>query len=144
MWNWAPAIFNMMDIKILKYDDSIVKALNSTQLTNYVWDENNYSIIPFKPKQDPKDGWAVPYVTGHKYKIHFEYGLDFTTMQLDLSSKWQPDDLNLYLIFNFTDVRAQVDVITGNVTVPNATLLTIPESQWQTGDNVIYNDTATR
>ena len=51
-------------------------------------------------------------------------------MQLDLSSKWQPDDLNLYLIFNFTDVRAQVDVITGNVTVPNATLLTIPESQW--------------
>ena len=50
----------------------------------------------------------------------------------------------MYLVYNFTDVRARVDVITGGSTIPNMTLTNKSSSLWQTGDNVIYNDTATR
>jgi len=34
--------------------------------------------------------WAVPFVTGHKYKISWGYtGLDFDQMQVDLSERWR-------------------------------------------------------
>ena len=67
-----------------------------------------------KVSLDPLNSWAVPYVTGHKYKVHWRYGLDFTRMQMDLSSRWVPTDKNLYLVFNFTDVRQKVEFITAN------------------------------
>ena len=86
----------------------------------------------------------MPYVTKHKYKVHWEYGLDFTSMELDITTRWQKSDSDLYLIFNFTDERGRVDVITGNLTVPNATLLHKPEYLWQTGDNLVLNDTIKR
>jgi hypothetical protein len=52
--------------------------MNSNDLQLYLKDENNYSIVPFKAKQDPFRAWAMPYVTNHKYKIHWRTGLDFT------------------------------------------------------------------
>lgn len=45
---------------------------------------------------------------------------------------------------NFTDVRAKVDVITGGDTIENMTLVNKTKTKWQTGDNVIYNDTEVR
>jgi hypothetical protein len=45
-------------------------------------------MIPFRAKLDPMEGWAVPYVIGKKYKIHWGQGLDFETMEVDLSSRW--------------------------------------------------------
>lgn len=45
---------------------------------------------------------------------------------------------------NFTDVRAKVEVITAGEIIPNMTLVNKTASQWQTGDNVIYNDTDVR
>ena len=49
----------------------------NTNLTEYV-DSKNYSIVPFKDKSNPSNGWAVPFVTGHKYKINWgDTGLDW-------------------------------------------------------------------
>lgn len=81
-----------------------------------------------------------------------------------MSKEWLPTDKSIYLVHNFTDVRAQVDVQYANgtgqsgstpggwVTLENNTI----DSEWNTetrndvddlwvnGQHVIYNDTETR
>jgi len=100
--------------------------------------------VPFKPKADPSNAWAVPILTGHTYKFHWQYGLDFERLQLTRSPKWLPTDANLHLVFNFTDVREKVEVVAGGDIIPNRTLIEKPKIQWETGDNVVYNETAVR
>lgn len=65
-------------------------------------------------------------------------------MQFDLSSRWTTADKGLYFVHNFTDVRAKVDFITGGDTIANETLTQKANSLWETGDNIVYNDTETR
>jgi hypothetical protein len=77
-WNYAPSILDDMEINILKYDDTLINSFNATELAAYIANTSAYSIIPWKAKLDPTDGWAVPFVTKHKYKIHWRNGLDFT------------------------------------------------------------------
>ena len=50
----------------------------------------------------------MPYVTGHKYKIHWRYGLDFTKMRFSQSNRWETTDKNVYFVHNFTDIRAKI------------------------------------
>ena len=136
-----------MGLKILKIDSNDYNSSDPNATLAYFGNASSYSIVPFKPKQDPMNGWAFPIVTGHKYKFHWEYGLDFMTMEISLSPRWQPADKNLNIMFNFTDVRVRVDVMTGGDTIPNMTLVNktlLAPQTLQTGDNVVYNDTATR
>ncbi len=79
--------------------------------------------MPFRPKTAPANAWAIPIVTGHKYKIHWQNGLDFDMMQVTLSPHWNPNDKDLYLVHNFTDVRAKFDFLTGKDNIKNLTLL---------------------
>jgi hypothetical protein len=58
-----------MGLKVLRYDDDILAEYGN--LTEYMNDKSNYGTINFKEKQDPMNGWASPWVTGKKYKIHF-------------------------------------------------------------------------
>lgn len=67
-----------MEFKIIKYDDTIVNPLNETEKTEYLLNNTAYSLVPFKTKKNPSSAWAMPYVTNHKYKVHWRYGLDFT------------------------------------------------------------------
>lgn len=54
--------------------------------------------------------------------------------------------MGVNFFFNFTDVRAEVDFVTGRtgVIIANNTLANKTSAMLQTGDNVVYNDTATR
>ncbi len=45
-------------------------------------------------------------------------------MQVDLSPRWKPTDKDVYIIHNFTDVRAKVEFLTGGDNIKNTTLLT--------------------
>ena len=75
-YNYAPTIFENNEFKVMKFDDNLY-----TNKTEFIWSMNNvsdYSIAPFKSKLDPLKSWAMPYVTGHKYKLHWRYGIDFT------------------------------------------------------------------
>lgn len=112
-----------MEMKPLKYDDSIVSAMTATEKEAYINDTSKYGIVPFKAKLDPTNAWATPFVTGKKYKIHWRNGLDFTKMQIDLSERWTATDKDLYLIMNFTDVREAVEVKTAGELIPNMTLV---------------------
>ena len=99
---------------------------------DYVNDWSQYSVVLFKDRTDPDDGWAMPYITNHTYKINWGFGLDFTSMRLTLSSRWTYDDLPINLMFNFTDVRAAVYMDTGNDVIANDTLK--HSGQWTATD----------
>jgi len=65
-------------------------------------------------------------------------------MRVDLGATWKPTDKDVYIIHNFTDVRAKIDFLTGGDNIKNGTLLSTNSSIRQFGANVLYNDTATR
>ncbi len=137
-------MFNLMEMKVLKFDDNLFTDYTPEEYDEHILNSTAYSVVPFKPKLDPSNGWAVPYVTNHKYKLHWRYGLDFEQMQIDLSKHWKSTDKDIYLVMNHTDVRAKVDVITGGERIENMTLVNKSSAAIQAGDNIIYNDTETR
>lgn len=63
---------------------------------------------------------------------------------MTLSPLWDVNDKDIRFVFNFTDVRAKVDFLTGNDNIKNETLLSSSNAILQTGANVVYNDTDTR
>jgi hypothetical protein len=67
--------------------------------------------------------WTVPFVTGHKYKIHWgTVGLDWDQMSTDISERWANTDLPVYFVHNFTDVRMQMDVTFNGIEFTNDTI----------------------
>lgn len=137
-------IFRGQKINILKYDDSIINKMSATALATYLEDANSYTRIEFKGCCAPSNGWAVPYVTGKKYRINWGYGLDWMQMKMELSNRWKSTDLGIYFIHNHTDIRAKMDVYTGKDYIENMTLVNKSASTLQTGDFVFYNDTPVR
>jgi hypothetical protein len=73
----------------------------SVNREEYIDDLENYSSWPYL------DGsWTVPFVTDHKYKIHWgTVGLDWDQMELGISERWAQSDRPIYFVHNFTDVR---------------------------------------
>jgi hypothetical protein len=64
----------------------------------------------FKESGDPSNGWATPFVTGHKYKISFGMtGLDYEKLIITASERCEEWDKDIYLVHNWTDVRQQID-----------------------------------
>jgi hypothetical protein len=75
-----------MGFKILKYDDNLFSGMDEVAKIAHVKDKTNFSTIIFKPKSDPMAGWATPFVTGHKYRIHFGMtGLNFENLMVTMS-----------------------------------------------------------
>ena len=110
----------------------------------YVGDTNNYSPVAWRLQSNPYMSWAFPVVTGHKYKLHWAGGLDWTKMEFDLSEKWTPNDLDTIFAINFTDVRAQVNFTVNGQLMPNNSFFLNDSANHQFGANVVYNDTPTR
>jgi len=82
-------------MKIAQYDDNQIKALDEKKMKEYLEDKKKkvFSVIPFKMNGKPKNGWAVPFVTGHKYRVHWgETALDFERMMFEQSEQWEEGD----------------------------------------------------
>jgi hypothetical protein len=74
-------LFRGMWFYVLPYDDQLfIENGGDVNETEYLLEKANYGMMEFRPKLDPANGWAVPFVTGHKYKIHWGTGLDFEEM----------------------------------------------------------------
>ena len=85
----SPSHFFGMPLKIAPYDNALVASLRaSNELEAYLDSNDNYSQVPFKQKLNPSQGWAMPYVTGHKYRLHWQRGLDFELMRMEVSERW--------------------------------------------------------
>lgn len=52
----------------------------------------------------------MPFVTGHKYHIHWGIGLDFERMYVTLSDRWTADDNVINFHTNYTDVRETFNI----------------------------------
>lgn len=79
--------------------------------------------MPWKDKKNPINAWAIPFVTGHKYKISWgSMGIDFTQMQVDLSERWRDSDKNIFLVHNFSVVREAINITVNNIQIMNNTL----------------------
>lgn len=92
----------------------------------------------------PANGWAVPFVTGHKYRFHFgKIGTNFENLKITQSTKWEQTDRPVYLVHNFSDVRAAIDVqVNDGAKILNET---IKEDYTEadlstTGHNIVYNN----
>ena len=137
-----------MQMFVLPYDDDLIA--KQANVTLYELDRSNYGLVFFKDKNSPNMAWAFPFVTGHKYKIHWaNTGIDFQTMTIERSERMQESDMPIYLIHNFTDVRALMDVTYGagkSVKFGNNTLpsTNIDDPNFLTGQNVFHNETNKR
>lgn len=69
-----------------------------------------YTILPYRPKQDPVENWAAPFVTGHKYKISWGWANDFEEIQIQVSDRWLETDKNIHFVTNFTDQRVAMNL----------------------------------
>lgn len=133
-----PANFFGMRLKIVPITaaEEVTKTTDKT-LQAFLDDEDNYGIVPFKEKKDPMSAWAMPFITGHRYRLHWEAGLDFDKMKIEISEMWADTDKDVNLVFNFTEKREAVNITTnyggsGSVQIANNTLSTL--SSWKSGD----------
>jgi hypothetical protein len=96
-----------MAMKVIRWDDDLFDTNGGAyNKTLYQANKTEHSSFFFKKKGDPAMGWAIPFVTGHKYKISFGMtGLDFEQLTMTRSENWKADDLSIYLVHNWTDVR---------------------------------------
>ena len=89
----------------------------------------------------------MPYVTGHKYRVHWRRGLDFDQMQFEVSERWETTDKNILFNMNFTETREAVNFTTeygGGEQIMDKTLITRKGSEIESGDNWIRNETEIR
>jgi hypothetical protein len=82
--------FKNQGLRLLRYDDVLMLSQNREK---YLENIDNYSSMPFQAKGSPSNGWSIPFITGHKYKIHWgNVGLDFDQMTIGISERWTPED----------------------------------------------------
>lgn len=139
-----PNNFYGMRMKIAKIDRDIVKPMSDEEYEAYLETNKNYSLVPWKQKKDPMNGWAMPFVTGKKYRIHWESGLDFEHLTVQASKRWEPTDLNTFFEFNFTTAYEAVNFTAGGKLLADGELITKPSADYLTGDNWVQNDTDVR
>mgnify|MGYP001329961503 CR=1 FL=1 len=71
---------------------------------------NNYGSVFFKPKTNPLNSWAVPLVTGHKYRFFWDIGqMNWSKMRIEVGMPWIPTDRNLLLNYPYTENYEVID-----------------------------------
>lgn len=135
-----------MPMNILKFDYATVNAFSTPDAKlAYINDKTQYSDIFFKEKLKPMNGWAVPFVTGHRYRVSWANNLDFTRMNIQLSERWEPSDKAVQFNIPFIDAREAINVTDTDTgfQIMDKTLLNAA-STWETGSNLLQNETEIR
>jgi hypothetical protein len=137
-------IFFGMAMKVIRWDDNLFTT-GGYNKTAYRWNKTEHSSFFFKKAGDPKFGWAIPFVTNAKYKIHFGLtGLDYEEMTMTQSEEWKVTDHPIHLVHNWTDIRANIEVRVGGSKGYLVENNTIPanSADYQFGHNIIQNGTS--
>lgn len=106
----------------------MIDALTDLDKAAFLEDTSNRSEIFWKEKLKPNNGWAVPYVTGHRYRLTWANDLDFTRMDVEISDRWATGDQQAMFVIPFVDAREAVNVTRqdsgfGGVQIANETLM---------------------
>lgn len=100
----TPNSFDSMEMKLAKYDDSITSVLDATALEAYQLDTNNYGAVFYKEKTNPMNSWAIPMVTGHKYRAYWDIGqLNWTRMRVEVGNPWLDADKQIAFNMPYTE-----------------------------------------
>jgi hypothetical protein len=71
-FGYSPSHFMGMDLRITRFENSEISAMKAAgTYDEYIDNVENYSEVIYKKKSNPANGWAMPYVTGHKYRVHW-------------------------------------------------------------------------
>ena len=97
-------------MNILRYDKSDLITMTSDAKQAYIKDVDNYAQIFWKDPQLPSKAWAVPFVTGHTYRVSWANDLDFTQMKVQISERWEPEDKEALFVLPFVDAREAINV----------------------------------
>jgi len=143
MYRFSPGSLENRDLYILPYDDSILAGKTTEEIMEYEanGDPDNGLIltqVPFRKKTNPFNHWAVPIVTGHKYLMRWEFGLDFETMRFEIENYLWENDPDIELELPFFDQREAITVDTSDgERIANNTIAI----NARFGANLIRNDT---
>jgi hypothetical protein len=101
--NAIPSIdFNAINIKAHRLDDPY-ENFTLTQPVEETFSEE-YMIIIKKKSKDIEKSWAMPFVVGSYYNVHWKLGIDFTHLAIAPSRLWTNTE-GTVLRFNYTDTR---------------------------------------
>jgi hypothetical protein len=111
-YNYAPGSMAWKPLYILRNDDSIFTADGETYGTEAYFDHKNnktlMSRFAMRSYQDPRNHWAMPVVSGHKYRLQWGDGaiLDWDRMRFEINQVlWDPDEGDIELELPFRDYR---------------------------------------
>jgi len=124
--------------------------LTAEQLVAYQKNDANYDKTFMTVLKKPDYSWALPFVTGHKYRIYFDMGqLDITNIKMEMSQRWTPTDKYVEFNLPYVDNREHIDFFTAydysvskadylKYYIPNKTLDITNKGNWLSGYN--FND----
>ena len=111
-YNYAPGSMAWKPLYILRNDDSIFADDGETYGTEAYFDHKNnkalMSRFAMRSYQDPRNHWAMPVVSGHKYRLQWGDGaiLDWDRMRFEINQVlWDPDEGDIELELPFRDYR---------------------------------------
>jgi hypothetical protein len=94
-------------MNIYQYD---MNPMSASDKEAFLSDTSNRAKLFWKEKQKPSNGWAVPYVTGHRYRLTWANDLDFTVMNVEISERWNENDKDTRFVLPFVDAREAINV----------------------------------
>lgn len=75
-------LFSGMPMYIAPWDDMLTQPMNAQSRDLYLNDKTKFGYV-LQSKKNPSKCWAIPVVTGHKYRMHWSNtGLDFEKMKV--------------------------------------------------------------
>lgn len=136
-----PSSYKNKLMYILAYDESALSKMTEEARTAFLNDKSNWS--PVDNRAPGGDAWTFPIVTGRKYKVYFDGGDDFESIDIELSEKWDTNDLDVQMTFNLTGKYEAINVtsLNDNKVIKNGTLLSDNTGELVTGAHVFNNAT---
>ena len=96
-----------------RYDDDIIADMTDDEIDQYLQIENA-SQIDWVKDFNPMRHWTVPVVTGHKYYMRWEYGLDFEYYSLDIVPWLWDNSESITIVMPHYDRREAINFETNN------------------------------
>jgi len=136
--------FTGQKMKVLNYDDELLPE-DPAELETYLKDADRYGVVDYRDKTDPSKSWAIPFVTGHKYKAHWGIvGLDWDGMKMQMSERWSESDKPIYMVHNFTEQRHAIEVDNRGQEITNDTWIESWDpsgaTKYDLGQHIVINE----
>ena len=90
--------FNGIDIKVIRLTDAM------EDISTRPEEDFSEELMVIIKSGDIKNSWAMPFISGDIYNVHWKWGIDFTHLAIAPNPHWGDTD-KVILRFNYTDAR---------------------------------------